>query len=99
LCISIRAGIANFDVLKSYIALLSLGKNDSDTIENFRDNDFFKRALDLRHVPSSRTLRQRFDSYAEQWFDLIPQINHKLLSQRVAGKPIDFGALDCGYIP
>ncbi|MBE0473855.1 hypothetical protein [Rhodoferax sp.] len=95
----IRAGIANSDVLKSYIGLLSLGKNDFDAIENFRDNDFFKRALDLRHVPSSPTLRQRFDSFASQWFDLMPQINHKLLSQRVAGKPIDFGALDCSYTP
>jgi hypothetical protein len=95
----IRAGIANSDVLKSYIALLSLGKNDFDAIENFRDNDFFKRALDLRHVPSSPTLRQRFDSFAAQWLDLIPQINHRLLSQRIAGKAIDFGALDCGYTP
>ena len=93
----IRAGIANSDVLKSYIALLSLGKNDFDAIENFRNDDFFKRALDLIHVPSSPTLRQRFDSFAEQWLDLIPQINHKLLSTPVAGKPIDFGVLDCGY--
>jgi hypothetical protein len=95
----IRAGIANSDVLKSYIALLSLGKNDFDAIENFRDNDFFKRALDLRHVPSSPTLRQRLDSFAAQWFDLIPQINHKVLSLRIGGKAIDFGALDCGYTP
>lgn len=95
----IRAGIANSDVLKSYIALLSLGKNDFDAIENFRDDDFFKRALDLTHVPSSPTLRQRLDSFATQWFDLIPQINHKLLSGRIAGKPVDFGALDCGYTP
>jgi hypothetical protein len=51
----------------------------------------------LTHVPSSPTLRQRFDSFADQWFDLILQINHKLLSTPVAGKPIDFGALDCGY--
>jgi hypothetical protein len=93
----IRAGISNSDVLKSYIALLSLGKTDFDAIENFRDNDFFKRALDLTHVPSSPTLRQRFDSFAQHWFDLIPQINHKLLSSPVAGKPIDFGALACGY--
>jgi len=95
----IRAGIANSDVLKSYIALLSLGKNDFDAIENFRDNDFFKRALDLTHVPSSPTLRQRLDSFAAQWFDLIPQINHKLLSGRLGGKSVDFGTLDCGYTP
>jgi len=62
----IQAGIANSDVLKSYIALLSLGKNDFDAIEDFRDNAFFKLALDVRQVPSSPTLRQRFDSSAAQ---------------------------------
>lgn len=44
-------------------------------------------------------MRQRFDCFAQQWFDLIHQINNQLLSQRIAGKPIDFGALDCGYTP
>lgn len=33
--------------LKSDIALLSLGKNGFYAIENFRGNNFFKRALDL----------------------------------------------------
>lgn len=45
--VPIRAGIANSNVLKSYIALLSLGKNDFGAIENFRHNDFFRRALGL----------------------------------------------------
>ena len=53
----------------------------------------------LAQVLSSPTLRQRMDSFAVQGFDLILQINHNLLSLRVAGKPIDFGALDCGYTP
>lgn len=53
----------------------------------------------MTHVPSSPTLRQRLDSFAAQWFDLIPKINQRLLSQRIAGKPIDFGFLDCGYTP
>ena len=43
-------------VLKSYIALLSLGKSDFAAIGSFRDNDFFKRAPDLTHAPSSPKL-------------------------------------------
>ena len=37
----VRSGIANSDVLKSYLGLLCLGKNDFDAIENFRGNAFF----------------------------------------------------------
>ena len=57
------------------------------------------RALGLRAVPSSPTLRQRLDSQASNWFGLSEQINQAVLSQRVNGKPIEFGALPCGYTP
>ncbi len=39
----VRSGVANSDILKSYLALLCLGKNDFDAIENFRGDEFFKR--------------------------------------------------------
>ncbi len=96
---AVRSGVANSDILKSYLGLLCLGKNDFDAIENFRDNAFFKRALDLTDVPSSPTLRQRLDTKASSWFDLVALMNHKLLGSTVNGKPIDFGALACGYTP
>ena len=51
----VRSGVANSDILKSYLGLLCLGKNDFDAIENFRTNAFFKRALGLKDVPSSPT--------------------------------------------
>lgn len=95
----VRSGVANSDILKSYLGLLCLGKSDFDAIENFRTNAFFIRALGLKNVPSSPTLRQRLDTHAGSWFDLIPQMNQKLLASRVNGQPIDFGALDCGYTP
>jgi hypothetical protein len=34
----VRSGVANSDILKSYLALLCLGKNDFGAIENFRAN-------------------------------------------------------------
>ncbi len=95
----VRSGVANSAILKSYLALLCLGKNDFEAIENFRDNAFFMRALGLSCVPSSPTLRQRLDTHAASWFDLAAQLNHKLLSSTVNGLSVDFGALECGYTP
>ena len=44
------AGIANSDILKSYLGLLVQGKNDFDAIEEFRGDSFFTRALDVSTV-------------------------------------------------
>ena len=52
-------GVANSDVLRSYLGLLVQGKSDFDAIENFRDDAFFKQALGIKLLPSSLTLRQR----------------------------------------
>jgi len=95
----VRSGAANSDILKSYLALLCLGKNDFDAIENFRSNRFFLRALGLSVVPSSPTLRQRLDAHASNWFELAAQMNQALLSSRINGRAIDFGVLPCGYTP
>ena len=95
----VRSGVANSDILKSYLGLLCLGKNDFDAIENFRSDDFFIRALGLKAVPSSPTLRQRLDTHCTGWFDLVSHLNQKLLSSRINGKLIDFGILDSGYMP
>jgi hypothetical protein len=94
----VRAGIANSDILKSYPGLLCLGKNDFDAIEAQRTDAFFARALHLRAVPSSPTLRQRLDAHASDWFELAERINAAVLSVKIAGKPIAFGLLPCGYL-
>lgn len=95
----VRSGIANSDILKSYLGLLCLGKNDFDAIEGQRKDAFFMRALGLRAVPSSPTLRQRMDTHGAAWFDLVDGINAAVLGMKVAGKPVDFGVLPCGYLP
>lgn len=92
-------GIANSDILKSYLGLLCLGKNDFDAIEGQRKDSFFARALGLRAVPSSPTLRQRLDTHASSWFDLVDGINAAVLDMKIEGKPIAFGVLPCGYVP
>ncbi len=92
-------GIANSDVLKSYLGLLVQGKNDFDAIEAFRADAFFSRALGIGCVPSSPTLRQRMDTHAPDWFELAGELNFALLSAKVGGAAVNFGALPCGYMP
>jgi hypothetical protein len=72
-------GIANSDILKSYLGLLVQGKNDFDAIEEFRGDEFFNRALDVGTVPSCSTLRQRMDTHAPSWFELAGEFNLALL--------------------
>ncbi len=92
-------GIANRDIVKSYLGLLVQGKNDFDAIEVFRGNAFFSRALGIGAVPSSPTLRQRMDTHSADWFELVGELNFALLSAKYAGKSVDFGVLPCGYMP
>jgi hypothetical protein len=95
----VRSGVVNSDIFKSYLGLLCLGKNDFDAIEGQRKDAFFTRALGLRAVPSSPTLRQRMDTHAASWFDLVDNINAAVLGMKIGGKPVDFGVLPCGYVP
>ena len=93
------SGIANSDILKSYLGLLVQGKNDFDAIEAFRADDFYKRSLGIGAVPSSPTMRQRMNTHAASWFGLVDELNEVLLSPKGAGFAVDFGALPCGYMP
>ncbi len=92
-------GIANSDILKSYLGLLVQGKNDFDAIEAFRGDAFFSRALGIGAVPSSPTLRQRMDTHSADWFELVGELNFALLSGKYGGAAVDFGVLPCGYMP
>lgn len=38
------------------------------------------------------------DTPADSWFELADAFNLALLSANYAGKPVDFGALPCGYM-
>jgi hypothetical protein len=91
-------GIANSNILKSYLGLLVQGKNDFDAVEEFRGDNFFTRSLDVGVVPSSSTMRQRMDAHAASWFELAGEFNEALLSAKYATGPVDFGALPCGYM-
>ena len=44
----VRGGIARSDILKCYLALLTLGKNDFEAVEGLRGQRFAHQALGLR---------------------------------------------------
>jgi hypothetical protein len=51
--------ISHVDIVTAMIGLLTIGKCNYDDIEQFREDPFFKKSLNLDHVPSSPTIRQR----------------------------------------
>ncbi|NDZ13443.1 IS1380 family transposase [Variovorax sp. WS11] len=90
----VRNGVANSDILRSYLGLLVQGKSDFDAIENFRGDAFFKQALGIKLLPSSPTLRQRMDARADELFDFLPTLIETLLY----GARVDYGVLPCGWL-
>ena len=90
----VKNGVANSDILRSYVGLLVQGKSDFDAIENFRGDAFFKQALGIQLLPSSPTLRQRMDARADDLFDFLPTLIETLLT---AARP-DYGVLPCGWL-
>ena len=91
----IKGGVANGDVLRSYLGLLTQGKSDFDAIENYRGDAFFKTALGIGLLPSSPTLRQRIDAKAGALFEFVPAMIETLLARQHP----DYGVLPCGWLP
>lgn len=86
--------ITHGDVVISYLGLLCQGKNDYDHIEPFRNDSFFRLALELKHIPSSPTLRQRLNDLAMQksCFSMLLEESADLLSKMdIVLTPIEVG--------
>jgi hypothetical protein len=73
--------ITNAEILKSYVALLCMGKSDFESIEEYRGNEFFMKALGINKVPSCSTLRQRLDMVKNKWNKIILEENVNLLKE------------------
>ena len=91
----VKSGVANSDIVRSYVGLLVQGKSDFDAIENFRSDTFYKQALGIGLLPSSPTLRQRMDARAGEMFDFAAPMTETLL----CGQRPDYGVLPCGWLP
>jgi len=78
--IPLRHGIKHSDVLKSYLAMLCLGKNDFEAINTIESEFYFMSAMDIGDIPSEATLRQRMDTHAEAFLPLIEKASRDFLS-------------------
>jgi hypothetical protein len=79
---AVRPIVSHADVLIAYLGLLCQGKSDFDHIEPFRADRFFAKALGIRQVPSSPTLRQRLDlaaSHGYEWQTILLEESADLL--------------------
>ena len=91
----VRGGVANSDIVRSYLGLLVQGKSDFDAIENVRGDRFFREALGVRQTPSSPTLRQRLDAQAGGLSEHTAPMIEELLARHAP----DYGLLPCGWLP
>ena len=72
--LALKGRVANSDIVRSWLGLLTQGKRDFDAVENFRGDAFFKQALNIGLLPSSLTLRQRMDVRAAKLFECLPPV-------------------------
>lgn len=59
----------DFEIVKSYIGLLCVGKTSFESIDLFHSDEIFKTSLELVKLPSKETLRQRLEKISEKLND------------------------------
>jgi hypothetical protein len=96
--------ISDYDIVKSIIALICIGKPNYDSIEEFRNNKFFKRALNIKKVPSAPTLRQRIESFDADFCEVLREINADILKLNFSKETkrindVDYMVIDSDVTP
>lgn len=81
--------ISDYDIIKTCIALICLGKTDFEDVELYRDDKYFKKVLNLHTVPSSSTLRQRLESYGSKMWTVLRETNAEWLQKHIADETIE----------
>ena len=62
--VPLRHGIKHSDVMKTYLGLIAIGKNDFESIKTIDSEFYFMNAMGLDEIPGEATLRQRMDQQA-----------------------------------
>ena len=93
--IPLRHGIAHSDVIKSYLGLLCVGKNDFEAINTIDSELFYTSALNIKELPSEATLRQRMDHQAQTCLPLVKKASWDFLKR---SKP-KLEPLPTGHVP
>lgn len=80
--------ISNKDIFMTYIGILAQGKTEFERADEYRNNKYFKQALDIEKSPSSSILRQRFNAIGDiennlkDMKKLIDQTNLEILQTK-----------------
>jgi hypothetical protein len=90
-----RHGIANIDLIRTYLGLICLGKSDFEAVEHARHDPFFKAAMGIKQSPSSARLRQRFDEDARALIPLLDEASVEFLDNA----SVSIGSLATGHVP
>lgn len=91
----LRHGIKHSDVIKSYLALLSIGKNDFEAINNIESEFYFAGSMDIDTIPCEAALRQRMDKHAGVFLPVVEKASRDFLAHI---NPT-LTALSTGHIP
>lgn len=81
--------ISDYDIVKTMIALICVGKTDFEAVELYRDDKYFKKVLQLKRVPSAVTLRQRLETYGAELWSEIRQLNIELVKEHFIREAIE----------
>jgi hypothetical protein len=74
-----RHGIANMDLVRTYMGQMLTGKSDFEVVDLSRNDPFFKEAMGIKQSPSASRLRQRFDEDAKALIPLMDEANIEFL--------------------
>lgn len=81
--------ISDYDIVKTCIALICLGKTNFDDVEQYRKDRYFKKTLKLKTVPSAPTIRQRLETYGEEMWTALRQISLEIVKAYFANETIE----------
>ena len=81
-CIKALKKIPSTDILRSYLGILCIGKNSFESIEDYKADSYFRKALGLKYIPSKETLRQRLEELSTSELELgLKSFNNKMLKR------------------
>lgn len=93
--------ISNRDIFMTYIGILAQGKTEFERADEYRNNKYFKHALDIEKSPSCSILRQRFNAIGDiernlkDMKKLIDKTNLEILQN----KNVELTACYKNYVP
>ena len=77
--VPLRHGIKHSDVAKSYLGLVSAGKNDFEAINTIESELFFTPSMGITDILSEATLRQRMDNHAKAFLPVVEKASRDFL--------------------